>query len=91
MSQAIVDPEEMIQFAQHLQIFSGDLHERLTGLKAKFDHLSHTWKDHDRERFSQIFDQTIHVLVQFMAEANVQVPFLIKKAEKIKEYQEHQM
>ena len=91
MPQAIVDPEEMVQFAQQLNDFSGDLHSRLTGLKSRFDHLGDTWRDQDRERFAQIFERTIQVLVQFMEEANVQVPFLLGKADKIREYQQHQL
>ena len=74
MSQAIVDPNELRRFAHHLKQFNGDLRERLSGLHAEMTRLSDTWRDQEHEKFTQEFEQTLHVIEHFLEVADEHVP-----------------
>jgi uncharacterized protein YukE len=90
MSQAIVDPLELRRFAHHLKQFNGDLRERLSGLHAEMTRLGDTWRDQEHIKFTEEFEQTLHVIEHFLEVADQHVPFLNRKAERIEEYlQQH--
>ena len=86
MSQAVVDPAELRRFAHSLKRFSEDLQMSLAGLHGQMLNLGETWRDQEHAKFVQEFEQTLHTLDQFMEAANLHVPFLIHKAERIEEY-----
>jgi hypothetical protein len=48
--------------------------------------LGDTWRDQEHEKFAEEFQQTVQVLKRFTESAEKQVPFLLRKAEKIEEY-----
>jgi hypothetical protein len=48
--------------------------------------LGDTWRDQEHEKFAEEFQQTMLVLKRFMEAAEKQIPFLLRKAEKIEEY-----
>jgi len=48
--------------------------------------LGDTWRDKEHEKFSQEFDQTMLVIKRFVEAANLHIPFLIRKAERVEEY-----
>jgi uncharacterized protein YukE len=90
MSQAVVDPLELRRFAHHLKQFNGDLRERLSGLHAEMTRLGDTWRDQEHLKFTEEFEQTLHVIAHFLEVADLHVPFLNRKAERIEEYlQQH--
>jgi uncharacterized protein YukE len=90
MSQAVVDPLELRRFAHHLKQFNGDLRERLSGLHAEVTRLGDTWRDQEHEKFTQEFEQTLHVVEHFLEVSEQHIPFLTRKAERIEEYlQQH--
>jgi uncharacterized protein YukE len=90
MSQAVVDPLELRRFAHHLKQFNGDLRERLSGLHAELTRLGDTWRDQEQIKFTEEFEQTLHVIEQFLEISHQHVPFLNRKAERIEEYlQQH--
>src|SRR6516162_2031237 len=86
MSQAVVDPAELRRFAHNLKRFSEDLQMSLAGLHGQMLTLGETWRDQEHARFVQEFEQTLGMLEHFMEAANLHVPFLIHKAERIEEY-----
>ena len=86
MSRAIVDPQELRRFAHHLRQFNGDLRERLSGLHAEMTRLGDSWRDQEHVKFTEEFEQTLHVLEHFPEIADQHVPFLLRKAERIEEY-----
>src|SRR5207253_116280 len=86
MSQAIVDPLELKRFAHHLKQFNGDLRERLSGLHAEMTRLGDTWRDQEHVKFTEEFEQTLHVIEHFLEVADQHIPFLMRKAERIEEY-----
>ncbi len=88
MSQAIVDPEDLVLFAHELRDLNSDLYNRLTGVKGKFDQLGDSWRDQEQAKFAEEFEATVQVLVRFMEVVEEQIPFLMRKAEAARNYQD---
>jgi uncharacterized protein YukE len=86
MSRAIVDPAELRKFAQNLRHFNNELGHQLAVLQGQFSGLGDTWRDQEHERFAQQFAETVLVLSRFMEASQQQIPYLIRKAERIEEY-----
>ena len=86
MPHAIVDPEELRRFAHNLKQFNNDLHNRMLVLHGQLVALGNTWRDKEHEKFSQEFEQTLTVIKRFMESANLHIPFLVRKAERVEEY-----
>jgi hypothetical protein len=58
----------------------------MTVVQGQFSGLSDTWRDQEHEKFAQEFIQTLQVLARFVESANVHIPFLLRKAERIEDY-----
>ena len=86
MSRAIVDPAELRKFAQNLRHFNNELGHQLAVLQGQFSGLGDTWRDQEHERFAQQFSETVLVLSRFMEASQQQIPYLVRKAERIEEY-----
>src|SRR3712207_8209615 len=50
---------------------------------------SDTWRDQEHEKFTQEFEQTLHVIEHFLEVGDQHVPFLMRKAERIERSEEH--
>jgi hypothetical protein len=48
--------------------------------------LGETWRDQEHVKFVQEFEKTLQMLDHFTQAAELHVPFLIHKAERIEEY-----
>jgi uncharacterized protein YukE len=86
MPQAIVDPSELRRFAQTLKKFNAELQHALAVLHGQLSGLGDTWRDQEHVKFVQEFDETLRVMQKFSAAADVHIPFLLRKAERIEEY-----
>jgi uncharacterized protein YukE len=86
MAKAIVDPEELRRFAHDLKRFTGGLAQQMTALQGRMNNLGETWRDQEHAKFATEFESTMKIIARFNDLAQQQVPFLIKKAEKIEEY-----
>jgi uncharacterized protein YukE len=86
MPQAVVDPEELRQFAQNLKRFNGQLRERATSLGNQLSALNATWRDQEHRKFVEQFESNMKVLLRFTETADQYVPYLLRKAEHIEEY-----
>jgi len=86
MAQAIVDPAELRRFAANLKRFNADVQADLAGLHGQLMSLGDTWRDQEHDRFRQEFEDTMKVLEQYMENAGLYIPFLLRKAERIEEY-----
>jgi uncharacterized protein YukE len=86
MPRAIVDPAELRRFAHNLKHFTTELHHQLSVLQGQFASLGDTWRDQEHEKFAQEFVQVCTVMTRFLETANQQIPFLLRKAERIEEY-----
>jgi len=86
MSQAIANPEELERFARDLKQFNGQLKESMTRLNAQFRLLGDTWRDQEHQKYGQEFEQTMRVLAQFMRASDDHIPFLLRKASRLRDY-----
>ena len=86
MPQAVVDPEELRQFAGSLKKFNGQLRERAAALANQLAALNATWRDQEHKKFAEEFDQNMKVLLRFTETADEYVPYLLRKAQHIEDY-----
>jgi uncharacterized protein YukE len=86
MPQAIVDPDELREFATNLKRYTEILIEATTALQSQFAHLGETWRDQEQVKFANEFEQTVRVISQFQQASEEHIPFLTRKAEEIDQY-----
>lgn len=84
--QAVASPEELERFARDLKQFTSQLRDSTSRLQGQFVHLGDTWRDQEQAKFAQEFEQTMRVLQQFMRSSEQQIPFLQRKAQRLREY-----
>ena len=77
MPQAIVDPEELRQFARNLQRFNQDLQDRLTALAGQLAALGKTWRDQEQNKFVEEFEQQAKGLARFIELSEQHIPYLL--------------
>jgi len=86
MPQAVVDPEELRQFAQNLKKFNAQLRDRATALGNQLSALSASWRDQEHKKFAEEFETNMKVLLRFAETADAYVPHLLRKAQHIEDY-----
>ena len=86
MAQAVVDPADLRRFAVNLKRFNAELQTNLAGIHGQLVSLGDTWRDQEHDKFRAEFESTIAVLERFVESANMHIPFLMRKAERIEEY-----
>lgn len=86
MPQAVVNPEELRQFAQSLKNFNNQLRDRAATLANQLATLSSTWRDQEHKKFVEQFDANMKVLLRFTETADEYVPYLLRKAQHIEDY-----
>jgi len=87
MGQAIVDPEQLRNFAMQLKRFSGQLADASTKLSQQMQQLSVSWRDQEHQKFSTEFENELKQLHRLIESSDRHVPYLLRKAELIEEYQ----
>ncbi len=88
MSQAIVNAEDLENFAQNLRLFNEQLQESSVQLNGQFEQLGETWRDQEHQKFAQVYQDTMQVIERFMETAEQHIPFLLRKAQRVREYLE---
>jgi WXG100 family type VII secretion target len=86
MPQAVVDPEELRQFAQSLKKFTSQLQDKAQALSNQLSALNATWRDQEHKKFVEQFDQDMKVFARFVEAAELHVPYLLRKAQHIEDY-----
>lgn len=86
MPQAIMDPEEVRNFARDLTRFNAELTNRLASLQARFISLGDSWQDQEHDKFAEEFRQTMKALKKFSEATTHHAPYLMRKAQRIEEY-----
>ena len=62
MPQAIVDPDELRQFARSLKKFNSELRERSNSVANQLNTLGATWRDQEQRKFSEDFEQHLQAI-----------------------------
>lgn len=86
MAKAVADPEEIRRFAQTLKRFSTGMSQQMTQVGGQMNNLSQSWRDQEQAKFQGEFDQTMRQLARFQEIIDEQVPFLLRKADRLEEY-----
>lgn len=86
MAKAVADPNELRRFAQDLKRFNNELQGNMQTLQARMGTLSQTWRDQEQAKFEEEFDVTMKALARFLKTAEVHIPFLLRKAQRIEDY-----
>jgi uncharacterized protein YukE len=88
--QAIASPEELERFAHELKQFNAQLRDGMSRLQGQFASLGDTWRDQEHQKFAQEFEQTMRVIHRFMQVSDQHIPFLLRKAQRVRDYlQQH--
>jgi len=86
MPQAIANPEDLERFAQELKRFNEQLTESRKRLQGQFNRLGDTWRDQEHQKFAREFEETMRVLERFRRSSDQQIPFLKRKAQRLRDY-----
>ncbi len=86
MPQAVVDPEELRQFARNLKKFNSELRDRSQTLGNQLAALGASWRDQEHRKFADEFEQHMQVLARFAETADEHIPYLMRKAAHIEDY-----
>lgn len=86
MSRAVVDPEQLRQFAAQLHRFAADMKERSSQLASQMNQLEQTWRDEQQRKFAEEFRAELGQLARLLAASEQHVPYLLRKAEQIDAY-----
>ena len=89
MNQAIVDPEQLRQFASHLHRFADDLKQQSMGIASQLNQLEQTWRDEQQRKFANEFSDQMRQLSRLIKTTEQHVPYLLRKAEQIDAYLGH--
>ena len=86
MPQAVVDPDELREFARSLAKFNNELRDRSRSLANQLTALSSSWRDQEHAKFVQQFEDGMKMITRFLENNERHVPYLVRKAEYIEEY-----
>ena len=86
MAKAIADSEEIRRFAHDLKRFNDDLIHQLQLMRSRMSSLSQSWRDQEQRKFEEEFDHTIKAIDRFAKAGTEQIPFLLRKAQRIEDY-----
>lgn len=86
MAQAIVDPDELREFAASLKRYNDLVADATSTLQSQFVHLGETWRDQEQVKFADDFEQTVRAINQFQQASEEHIPLLNKKAAEIDQY-----
>ncbi len=89
MNQAVVDPEQLRQFAGHLHRFAEEMKQRSTGLASQMNQLEQTWRDEQQRKFAEEFTIQMRQMTRLIETTEQHVPYLMRKAEQIDAYLGH--
>ncbi|MFT5527347.1 MAG: hypothetical protein ACI9G1_002892 [Pirellulaceae bacterium] len=86
MPQAVVDPDELRQFARALKKFNTDLQDKTSYLGNQLNVLGSTWRDQEHKKFVEQFEQHLKMIARFTDATNQYIPYLVRKASHIEDY-----
>ena len=86
MAKAVADPEEIRKFAQLLKRFGVGMEQQMSQLNGQMSNLTQSWRDQEQVKFQKEFEDTMRQLMRFRESIEEQVPFLLRKADRLDEY-----
>ena len=86
MPQAVADPDELRNFARGLKKFNNELRDKSQSLGNQLHTLGATWRDQEHRKFVEQFDQHMKSLAKFLDNADLYIPYLLRKADHLEDY-----
>ncbi|HBV65450.1 MAG TPA: hypothetical protein DEF45_20795 [Rhodopirellula sp.] len=86
MNQAIADPEQLRQFAAHLNRFTEEIKNLSNNLSGHMNQLEQTWRDEQQRKFADDFNSQMQQMGRLIKASEQHVPYLLRKAEQIDAY-----
>ncbi|QDV24293.1 WXG100 family type VII secretion target [Aureliella helgolandensis] len=86
MAQAIVDPEQLRQFAAMLKRYGQQVRESTAALNQAQARLAESWRDQENRKFAEEFEEQVKLVNRLLESTDQHVPYLLKKAEIIDQY-----
>ena len=86
MPQAVVDPDELREFARALKKFNDLLRDGSSRINNHLNALSATWRDQEHKKFSQQYQEHVKLIGRFLETSEQHVPYLMRKADQVDEY-----
>ncbi len=86
MSQAIVDPEQLRQFAAMLKRYNQQLRDSTNTLAQAAGKLSDSWRDQEHRKFADEFEEHLKTIQKVIETSDQHIPYLLKKAQIIEQY-----
>lgn len=86
MPQAVVDPDELREFARNLKKFNNDLRDRMARLNNQLSSLGSSWRDQEHKKFCAQYDEHMKIIGRFLETSDNHVPYLMRKADQVDEY-----
>ena len=86
MSRAVVDPDHLRQFAASLHRFCEELQSQSAAVAGQMNSLEQTWRDEQQRKFTAEFEESLRQLSRIVAQSEMHVPYLLRKAEQIDAY-----
>lgn len=86
MAQAIVDPEELRQFAAMLKRYGQQVRDSTSTLSQAQARLADSWRDQEHRKFVDEFEEQVKIVHKLLEATDQHVPYLLKKAEIIEQY-----
>jgi len=86
MPQAVVDPDDLREFARSLKKFNNDVRDRARSFSNQLTALGASWRDQEHRKFLEQFEQGMKLIGRFLDNNDRHVPYLLRKADHIDEY-----
>ncbi len=86
MAQAVVDPEQLRQFAAMLKRYTIQVRESTASLSQAQARLADSWRDQEHRKFADQFEEQIKLVHKLLEASEQHIPYLLKKAEIIEQY-----
>ncbi len=90
MAQVIVDPQQVLQFAQTLKRYTSDVSGKTKDVHAKLRSLGGTWRDQEYQKFAKEFEAAIRAIKRFVTAGEGYHRYLVRKAEAAQAYLDRQ-
>ncbi|MCR5202019.1 MAG: WXG100 family type VII secretion target [Lachnospiraceae bacterium] len=84
--QGIIDPEELVAFANSLEAYVQALEEETNKISGAFEHVKETWNDQKTKEFEEKFNELRGTMAGFENNAREQIPALRAMAEHADNY-----
>lgn len=86
MPKAAVDPSELHAFATELKRFNTEVQSEVAMLRQRFSRLGESWQDQERGKFAAVLEKTLGAYARLVESTELQVPYLLRKAQRIHDY-----